>query len=104
MCQIVRTRLQRLPRLLHFFEQLSRSLRQLPIDFAHLLLALIRLALLATQVLSRIRAKFHIQLPLRALFDAATIRDLAAHVENVQWTLQSAVSAADNSDREEFEL
>ena len=61
-------------------------------------------SLLATQVLSRIRAKFHIQLPLRALFDAATIADLAAHVANVQWTLQSAVSANDSSDREEFEL
>jgi len=61
-------------------------------------------SLLATQVLSRIRAKFHIQLPLRALFDAATIADLAAHVANVQWTLQSAVPAKDSSDREEFEL
>jgi acyl carrier protein len=61
-------------------------------------------SLLATQVLSRIRATFHIQLPLRALFDAATIADLAAHVANVQWTLQSAVSATDSTDREEFEL
>ena len=61
-------------------------------------------SLLATQVLSRIRSKFQVQLPLRALFDAATISDLATHVGNVQWTVQSAVSAPDAGNREEFEL
>nr|WSY58146.1 amino acid adenylation domain-containing protein [Streptomyces sp. NBC_00886] len=39
-------------------------------------------SLLATQVVSRIRTVFRVELPLSALFDRPTVRDLAAAVEN----------------------
>lgn len=38
-------------------------------------------SLLATQVVSRIRKTLKVDLPLRVIFDSATIADLAAHVE-----------------------
>jgi amino acid adenylation domain-containing protein len=37
-------------------------------------------SLLATQVISRVRSTFHVQLPLRSLFDAPTISGLAAEI------------------------
>jgi acyl carrier protein len=37
-------------------------------------------SLLATQVISRVRSAFHVQMPLRSLFDAPTIAGLAAEI------------------------
>jgi amino acid adenylation domain-containing protein/non-ribosomal peptide synthase protein (TIGR01720 family) len=40
-------------------------------------------SLLATQVASRLRSAFHIQLPLRAIFEASTIEELAQRIEKL---------------------
>ena len=39
-------------------------------------------SLLATQVISRIRAVFHVDLPLRTIFESPTVMDLSSHIES----------------------
>jgi amino acid adenylation domain-containing protein/FkbH-like protein len=48
-------------------------------------------SLLAIQVVSRIRAEFHIEVPLHALFDQPTIAALAEGMNSGEWTKQVAV-------------
>ncbi|MBD2355222.1 amino acid adenylation domain-containing protein [Tolypothrix sp. FACHB-123] len=43
-------------------------------------------SLLITQLLAKIRKVFHVELPLKVLFDAPTIVDLAAQIDNTQIT------------------
>jgi amino acid adenylation domain-containing protein len=56
-------------------------------------------------VISALRETLGLEIPLRALFDAPTIADLTAHVELLQWTVESQRAPVDTSgDREEGEL
>ena len=59
-------------------------------------------SLLATRVLARIDSAFGVRLPLRAIFEAPTIRKLAALIASQPGEL--AVDTALSGDREEFEL
>lgn len=62
-------------------------------------------SLMATQVISRIRDLFGVELPLRALFDASTLADLARRVELGRWTdPKQAAAERDGGGREEIEL
>ncbi|OLP20470.1 non-ribosomal peptide synthetase [Leptolyngbya sp. 'hensonii'] len=63
-------------------------------------------SLLGTQVLARLRQLFSVDLPLRALFEAPTVAELADRVETLRWVTQSAPppsdSAASNYDEGEL--
>lgn len=62
-------------------------------------------SLLATRVLARIDSYFGVRLPLRAIFEAPTVRQLSALVAIEQTrTTDVAVLAAPAGEREEFEL
>jgi acyl transferase domain-containing protein/acyl carrier protein len=62
-------------------------------------------SLLATGVLSRIRSKFGVSVPLRTIFETPTIRELASHLETLLWVVSGKSAASDASeDREEIEL
>jgi acyl carrier protein len=62
-------------------------------------------SLLATGVLSRIRGKFGVSVPLRTIFETPTIRELASHLETLLWVVSGKSDASEESeDREEIEL
>jgi acyl carrier protein len=60
-------------------------------------------SLLATRVLARVDDQFGIRLPLRSLFEAPTVRQLAELLA-AQIPDAVTVGAAPTGDREEFEL
>jgi acyl carrier protein len=63
-------------------------------------------SLLATRVLARIDRFFGVRLPLRAIFEAPTIRQLSGMIasEQVVAAVSDDASAAPVGEREEFEL
>jgi len=62
-------------------------------------------SLLATGVLSRVRDAFGVSVPLRTIFEAPTIRQLAKHVDTLAWIASDKPSTSDEAgDREEVEL
>jgi acyl carrier protein len=63
-------------------------------------------SLLATQVIARLQAAFQVDLPLRRLFEAPTVAELATYLETVLWAAQDrqAPLGAPVDDREEEAL
>jgi amino acid adenylation domain-containing protein len=62
-------------------------------------------SLIATSVLSRVRDRFGINLPLRTIFEAPTVRALASRIEMLLWATAASAGAPDKSeDREEIEI
>jgi amino acid adenylation domain-containing protein len=61
-------------------------------------------SLLATQVMSRLPGTFHVELPLRSLFEAPTVAALAEQIETVCWALQDLQAHNTMGDHEEGEL
>jgi amino acid adenylation domain-containing protein len=63
-------------------------------------------SLQATQVISRLRESFSLELPLRRLFEQPTVADLALAVTDIHATLQKLQTPIDNlsGDRQEIEI
>ena len=61
-------------------------------------------SLLATRVLARIDSYFAVRLPLRAIFEAPTIRQLAVMISSQPAEVAVETAAAPAGEREEFEL
>ncbi|MCG8313828.1 MAG: amino acid adenylation domain-containing protein [Pseudomonadales bacterium] len=64
-------------------------------------------SLLATQIVSRVREKYNVEFPLRALFQSSTVKGMADYIETTLWArgdAPAAESAEDDDDMEEFEI
>jgi acyl carrier protein len=62
-------------------------------------------SLLATQLVCRLREAFHVELPLRALFESPTVAGLAERIETLLWTGVEFRGAGEiTGEREEIEL
>jgi acyl transferase domain-containing protein/acyl carrier protein len=61
-------------------------------------------SLVATGVLSRIGARFGIHIPLRAIFEAPTVRTLSERVETLLWVVGRSAPEIESEEREEVEI
>jgi len=61
-------------------------------------------SLIATQLISRIRDAFQMEMPLRLLFEEPTIGELVSHIEVVQWAGDRPIADSETEDYEEFVL
>jgi acyl carrier protein len=63
-------------------------------------------SLLATQVVSRIQDRFKIHVPLRSLFEATTVAELAERIETLSWVAdgQAVGAGVGHEEREEMEI
>jgi hypothetical protein len=60
--------------------------------------------LLATQVISRVRAAIGIELPLRSLFEYPTVASLTDRIEDFLWARQEPARGSESEEREEMKL
>jgi acyl carrier protein len=61
-------------------------------------------SLMGTQLLSRVRERFGVNLPLRSLFEAPTPAQLAERIRVVLWAAHPPAEAPSDSEREEIEF
>jgi acyl carrier protein len=63
-------------------------------------------SLLATQLISRLNESFHLNLPLRTIFETPTVAGLAERIETILWAVQGRPeeSTIDPENREELEF
>ncbi len=61
-------------------------------------------SLLATQVIARLRTSFRVELPLRSMFEASTVKELSERVKTVVWAKSQEPAGRDDGMRQEIEL
>lgn len=64
-------------------------------------------SLLATQIVSRVREKYNVEFPLRALFQSSTVKGMADYIETTLWArgdMAAENDDLDDDDMEEFEI